>query len=195
MSRLLLFVVVFTSLIIHLTVLATMICDSSTGFDSCCPSTNDEFFIEYNALHILHHAYYGCTNLTSVVLPCSVSSIYYSAFAECTNLAYVEIPNSVNVIEYEAFRGCVSLTSVIIPSSVRELMDQAFYNCTSLTSVTMSNYLAGTLEKRSDDDAEYGVFYRTPLADVKFAYCPTYRNDTLVTYTSDGSVTPVGPLP
>ena len=65
-----------------------------------------------------------------------VISIGSSAFEGCTGLTSVEIPNSVTTIWYYAFQGCTGLTSVTIPGSVTKILNQAFYNCSNLTSIT-----------------------------------------------------------
>ncbi len=87
------------------------------------------------------HAFEGCTGLTSVTIPNSVTTIEYGAFSGCSGLTSVTIPNSVSSIGDSAFSGCSSLTSVTIPNSVSSIGDSAFYYCTSLTSVTIGNHV------------------------------------------------------
>ena len=62
-------------------------------------------------------------------------SIGASAFYGCTKLTSVTIPDSVTNIGSEAFRGCKGLTSITIPDSVTSIGNYAFYGCTSLTSI------------------------------------------------------------
>ncbi len=83
------------------------------------------------------YAFQNCTSLTSVTIPSSVTSIGQYAFQNCTSLTSVTIPSSVTSIEDHAFSGCRSLTSVDIPSSVTGIGQYAFEKCTSLTSVTI----------------------------------------------------------
>ena len=59
------------------------------------------------------YAFYGCTGLTSVTIPNSVTSIGNGAFEYCTGLTSVTISNSVTKIGKSAFKDCKSLTSVI----------------------------------------------------------------------------------
>lgn len=79
--------------------------------------------------------FWGCTNLTSVVIPNSVKTIDSEAFYECTSLKSVVIPNSVEHIRSGAFRDCSSLTSIELPSSLLELYNSPFSGCSSLTSL------------------------------------------------------------
>ena len=73
----------------------------------------------------------------------NVTCINFSAFTVCTNLTSVTIPNSVTSILDYAFSGCSSLTSVTIPNSVTSIGNCAFYGCSSLTSVTIPNASIG----------------------------------------------------
>jgi hypothetical protein len=57
-------------------------------------------------------AFYGCTGLTTITIPNSVTSIGESAFYGCTGLTTITIPNSVTSIEAGAFSGCTRLTSI-----------------------------------------------------------------------------------
>lgn len=54
----------------------------------------------------------GCSSLTSITIPNSVTSIATCAFYYCTNLASVTIPNSVTSIRNSVFVGCSSLKNI-----------------------------------------------------------------------------------
>ena len=84
-------------------------------------------------------AFCGCSILTSVNIPDSVTTIGNSAFHSCDSLTSVTIPDSVTEIGSSAFIYCRSLTSVNIPDSVTTIGEEAFYWCTSLTSVTIGD--------------------------------------------------------
>ena len=84
-------------------------------------------------------AFSGCTGLASVTIPNSVTSIGNYAFDWCSGLTSVTIGNSVTSIAYRAFRGCTGLTSVTIPNSVTSIGEHAFYGCSGLTSLTIPN--------------------------------------------------------
>ncbi len=93
----------------------------------------------YNVNSIRDYAFYGCSGLTSVVIPNSVTCIGNSAFSECSWMTSVEIPNSVISIGASAFYNCARLASVKIGNSVTNIGRDAFHYCSRLTSVVIPN--------------------------------------------------------
>ena len=94
--------------------------------------------LTYNVVGIFTCAFYGCTDLTSITIPNSVTSIGSATFYGCTGLTSVTIPNSVTSIDYQAFSYCSGLTSIEIPNSVTSIGQAAFSGCTGLTSVVFN---------------------------------------------------------
>ena len=84
-------------------------------------------------------AFSGCSSLTSVTIPNSVTNIGNRAFYDCSKLPSITIPNSVTSIGNYAFYNCTGLTSVTIPNSVKSIGEHAFAYCNYLTSVTIPN--------------------------------------------------------
>ena len=82
-------------------------------------------------------AFEGCSGLTSLIIPSSVTSIERSAFKDCSGLTSLTIPSSVTEIGKSVFEGCSGLTSLTIPSSVTEIGESAFEGCSGLTSLTI----------------------------------------------------------
>ena len=63
-------------------------------------------------------AFEDCSQLTSVVIPQSVTTIECWAFSGCNNLTSITIPEGVGIIGDDAFHGCRNLESIILPNSV-----------------------------------------------------------------------------
>jgi hypothetical protein len=74
------------------------------------------------------NAFFGCTNLTSITIPNSVTTIGYDAFYGCTVLTEIVIPDSVTTIWQGAFRGCTGLTEITLPSTLVNVAAGAFDN-------------------------------------------------------------------
>lgn len=91
----------------------------------------------YNVGSIGGSAFYGCSGLTSVTIPNSVTSIGGDAFRGCSGLTSVIIPNA-SIGEY-AFRDCNGLTTVIIRNGAvsTSIGEGAFRDCGSLNSITI----------------------------------------------------------
>ena len=72
------------------------------------------------------------TNITSVNIPNTVTTIGNSTFNSCSALTSITIPSGVTSIGQNAFNSCSSLTSITIPSGVTSIGQNAFYNCSRL---------------------------------------------------------------
>ena len=82
-------------------------------------------------------AFQGCTGLTEINIPDSVTKIGQFAFEGCTGLTVLNIPNSVTEIGSGAFNSCTGLTEINIPDSVTWIGERAFYGCTGLTKINI----------------------------------------------------------
>lgn len=87
------------------------------------------------------NAFDGCSSLTSITLPQSLTSIEDLAFDQCTALQNINIPQNVTNIGVSAFLQCESLTSITIPSGVTSIKTATFAFCTSLKSIELPDHL------------------------------------------------------
>ena len=110
---------------------------TDSAFNGCSGLTS--VTIPDSVTSIGSSAFSGCSGLTSMTIPSSITSVPDYAFRNCSSLTNVTIPDSVTSIGYAAFRNCSSLTSVTIPDSVTSIGDWAFEGCSGLTSVTIGN--------------------------------------------------------
>ena len=86
------------------------------------------------------YTFYGCTDLTKVIIPGTAWSIGNHAFEGCTSLETVAINDGVAVIYSNAFAGCTALESIDIHTSVQQINGAlagqgAFYGCSSLSRI------------------------------------------------------------
>ena len=107
------------------------------AFEGCSSLTS--LTIPSSVTSIGDLAFKDCSSLTSLTIPSSVTSIGSSAFSGCSGLTSLTIPSSVTEIDHSAFSGCSGLTSLTIPSSVTRIGQSAFEGCSGLTSLTISS--------------------------------------------------------
>lgn len=99
-----------------------------------CTSVGDYYDNDEHVQYTTAFCY--CPNITSVTFGNNVQYIP-SVFREMTNLTSITIPNSVTSIGSCAFYGCTGLSSIVIPDNVTSIYSSAFYGCTSLDTIYM----------------------------------------------------------
>jgi hypothetical protein len=81
-------------------------------------------------------AAFGLKNITSVVIPSTVTNIDQNAFDGCGDLTNVVFPNSLISVGYGAFSFC-GFTSLTIPTTLINVGVAAFADCENLTNLTV----------------------------------------------------------
>ena len=68
-----------------------------------------------------------------------MTSIESNTFTGCSSLTQISIPNSVTSIGSYAFQICSSLTQISIPDGVTSIGNNAFFGCNSLCDVLLES--------------------------------------------------------
>ncbi len=80
-------------------------------------------------------AFYGCTNLESVIIPDSIIGIGGFAFKNCEKLISIKLPKSLTNIDIGAFMGCRKLTEITIPGGIKSIKEATFAFCANLSNI------------------------------------------------------------
>ena len=100
-------------------------------------SDRDDGFIYTSNDKLGDYVFRGCSGLTSLTLPSSVTKIGCYALSSCIGLTSLTLPSSVTEIGELAFLNCRGLTNFTIPSGVTSIGHGAFFCCYGLISLTI----------------------------------------------------------
>lgn len=113
-------------------------------------SLNGVLLIDDEVKTVAASAFSGCTGITNITVPESVTAINENAFNGCTGLTNLGFTEGLQKIGESAFNGCIGLTSILLPASIKEIGTYAFENCSNLFNVT---YKDTVYELRTDLEA------------------------------------------
>lgn len=99
--------------------------------------TKTTYTISSTTRLIADYAFYGCNNMTLIVLPDNVEKIGYGAFYKCAALASISVPQTVKEIGQQAFLGCTSLKQVKMAAGLKEIGWRAFAKCSALQQIDL----------------------------------------------------------
>ena len=128
-------------------------------------------------------AFEGCSGLTSINIPNSVTSIGSFAFRGCSGLTSINIPNSVTSIGSDAFRDCRSLVSVTLYNST--LMSNAFNNCYRLRTIHCLSLEPSNCEGESTFECSTGVRDKYDIYDYATLHVPMGCGDVDIQVPSE----------
>lgn len=119
--------------------------------------------------HNLIGAFEDCTELVSVSIPNTITSIANYAFKGCSSLENVTIPNTLVSIGSWTFSGCIKLHSITIPNSVSDIGYGCFSNCINLETIRINSLIPPAI---TDKD------YDTPNAVNGYMVYPPFSKET-----------------
>lgn len=77
-------------------------------------------------VEIGEQAFIGCTSLSDITIPDTVTGLYKEVFRNCTSLTKISFPSSVTAIPSGFCNGCTNLKEVYINESVTSIPTNAF---------------------------------------------------------------------
>lgn len=80
-------------------------------------------------------AFYGCENIQSITLPSGTTYLGESVFSNCKSLRSVSIPEKVKEIKSGTFYGCETMENITLPSSIQYIGRSAFMYCKKLKNI------------------------------------------------------------
>ncbi len=97
----------------------------------------------YGIESVGNYAFDGYSNLQSVIMADSVTTIYDGAFKNCTALENLVLSRNLVDILSHAFEGCSSLAHVDLPYGLRSVGFRAFSGCTALKEIILPDSIVG----------------------------------------------------
>ena len=124
---------------------------------------------------IANKAFYDNTEITSLIIPDTITEIGEYAFHYCISLTDIKIGDGMEKIGAYAFYFCTALKNVDLGQGVKEINEFAFYNCINVNKLTIPNSVTTIKDcafKYCDNLIQIvlgsGV---TEIADSAFMYC------------------------
>ncbi|MDB4440202.1 leucine-rich repeat domain-containing protein [bacterium] len=165
-------------------------CDSSASGELIIPASIDGKPV----VRIQVDTFRGCSSLTSITIPDSVTEIGMFAFLDCSSLRSINIPDGVTIIKDLLFSGCTSLIDISIPDSVTSIGPSAFYGCTALENINIPRKVTSIGEAAFSGCSSLQYFNvdlrNNSYSDVDGILCNAWGN-VLITYPGNYYLGPI----
>ena len=114
-----------------------------------CPAGKKEVAFREGITSIMDSAFVGCTGLTSLKIPDTVTKMGLNTFEGCSSLTEVVLPKNIDRIEMSQFSG-TAITGIEIPETVTRIRGNAFQDCQGLKTFTFPGTVS-TVEQHTFD--------------------------------------------
>ena len=128
------------------------------------------------------YAFYGCSNLQTINLPDTITTIGGSCFRNCTKINNVKLPSNLKTLDIQTFSGCTNLQNIELPQNLEALNAECLAG-TSITKIKLPKNLSNieiralsisTLQEINTSENNYfefknGVLYSKDLKTLVMA--------------------------
>ena len=87
------------------------------------------------------YAFYGCSNLQTINLPDTITTIGGSCFRYCTKINNVKLPSNLKTLNGQTFSGCTNLQNIELPQNLESLNSESLAG-TSITKIKLPKNLS-----------------------------------------------------
>ena len=133
----------------------TLVFAENTSGETIEDGSDDLYIGAENTTSYSNGAFYGCSELTSIVFPARLKKINGYAFAnnkKLTSVVFQGVDDKtarLEIIARNAFYQCATLSSITLPSSLETIENEAFCENTGLISVEFSDGKLSSIGQRA----------------------------------------------
>ena len=91
--------------------------------------------------YIGNSAFEGCSNLQTINLPDTITTIGGSCFRNCTKINNVKLPSNLKTLNGQTFAGCTNLQNIELPQNLESLNSESLAG-TSITKIKLPKNLS-----------------------------------------------------
>lgn len=137
------------------------------------------------------------SGLTAITLPTSLTSLAGAVFAGCPNIKSIEIPSQVTIINSYTFNGCTALETVVLGDGVTSIEDNAFNGCVNLKEINIPANVTTINKTAFTGCTGYSVFINSKsLVEKNYSSSENCLSDFfgtgVIKYTIGDNITKIG---